>query len=822
MASRVMYYLRVRVDEPDEDNVGADSVEVRAPFPDLEMTFVDLCSRNRSTNPPRTAELETLSEAVQNQLHRCSQTDTILFRWPWLVQRDDESHRQQIRNWLSRLTENSGGEPVISGSSNVGVLQHRVGGSPILEWSSETFIYDYVLAMAREIELSALLKRGNAVWKPPSYHFRLPSGEHTDTFIRIAEAIRQPQDAYVLTCWLTENLKSGAGIVVDTGGLTPLLIQIESFLARFGFEIGPSVVLNEYPAGRAAVRSTLERALTIQANAITAVMSVSATGGLQRTMLDELDRLVRIDGTEYSFDVLVDRSKLSEKIASGVSNLENRSNIWLSLNDSAETTSSGSCEWCSSAEKAQLVAVDPRSYGATALPLPKLVMPNVDFAIAGQHFWERAGKFGARSIEVKPHPKSMAARGKRMVMPVRPIFEVLCQKDGLEEMVRERYEELAGEIDFLNTGLVIALDQDLATSNLPEFAGEGQVNLQESLRVVLTGVGIGHSVPVVSVSDLKADSGHAKTSDPRKSILLFSWGSVTGVSLRRMKVAVAEVLSNLGIERTVNALVFHGRASNPSEWSAQENQFRPGMLMRLWESCYPWASPLREELQLLDRTDLKSDQLSPPGKNFLKKRRGFLGQHGTFATKDDDWSPRFNLGGDNAHPEHVFWGMSRNNVHQKKVRGRSLYGSDLDCLSAYAAMGSVIHYTRQIEQPEAAPRWVMFDLGRIVRSYFDAVIICSILRWLQPGELWWAMDRDEPEAVSASVQFLLDQTEDRPELVLLVPELLLAAAQGKVPKAGHNIILEKGKQLLKRWREDPDLDEVCGALEVGSNLLTEG
>ena len=128
MASRVMYYLRVRVDEPDEDNVGADSVEVRAPFPDLEMTFVDLCSRNRSTNPPRTAELETLSEAVQNQLHRCSQTDTILFRWPWLVQRDDESHRQQIRNWLSRLTENSGGEPVISGSSNVGVGKLRNSG----------------------------------------------------------------------------------------------------------------------------------------------------------------------------------------------------------------------------------------------------------------------------------------------------------------------------------------------------------------------------------------------------------------------------------------------------------------------------------------------------------------------------------------------------------------------------------------------------------------------------------------------------------------------------------------------------------------------
>ena len=31
--------------------------------------------------------------------------------------------------------------------------------------------------------------------------------------------------------------------------------------------------------------------------------------------------------------------------------------------------------------------------------------------------------------------------------------------------------------------------------------------------------------------------------------------------------------------------------------------------------------------------------------------------------------------------------MSHHNVHQLNVRGRSLYGTELDCLSAYAAMG---------------------------------------------------------------------------------------------------------------------------------------
>ena len=120
-------------------------------------------------------------------------------------------------------------------------------------------------------------------------------------------------------------------------------------------------------------------------------------------------------------------------------------------------------------------------------------------------------------------------------------------------------------------------------------------------------------------------------------------------------------------------------------------------------------------------------------------------------------------------------------THQQFVRGRSLYGKELDCLTAYAAIGSAINHTRFTQKAQAAPRWVMFDMGRIVRSYFDAVIICSMMRWMLPGELWWA-ERDEPDEICASVQFLLDQAADLREQVLLVPELLLACAQGKVPK----------------------------------------
>jgi len=111
----------------------------------------------------------------------------------------------------------------------------------------------------------------------------------------------------------------------------------------------------------------------------------------------------------------------------------------------------------------------------------------------------------------------------------------------------------------------------------------------------------------------------------------------------------------------------------------------------------------------------------------------------------------------------------------------------------------------------------MFDMGRIVRSYFDAVIICSMIRWMLPGELWWA-ERDEKEEVRASVQFLLNQAADHGEQVLLVPELLLACAQGKIPQHAHKDVRDRAEQLLQEWPTDERFDLARGALEVGLKL----
>jgi hypothetical protein len=100
------------------------------------------------------------------------------------------------------------------------------------------------------------------------------------------------------------------------------------------------------------------------------------------------------------------------------------------------------------------------------------------------------------------------------------------------------------------------------------------------------------------------------------------------------------------------------------------------------------------------------------------------------------------------------------------------------------------------------------------------VITCSAIRWLQPGELWWGAANDDADSVRDSVAYLLDQAIDGiEEQVLLVPELLLAAAQGKVPTGAHDVVLERAELLSAAWPHEPEFSEARGAVEVGMKLL---
>ena len=830
------YYVRVDIDDTPEDRAQDNSQLVETRDEQLDLTFVDLYTRLRTAYSPGHGQIEDLTGAIQDHLHLCSRTNLIVFRWPWLLNPDQDPHVEEIDTWIRRLTGYDGSAPVLGPSIRVGVIQHQVSRQPIHRWgrwSPEEPEVGRILHQLRSVETEALLQKGNAIWQPKNYHYRLPSGEHSELFIRVADAINEPQDAYVMACWLSERLRERTGVVVDTGGMTPLIIQLESLLLQSGWAIGPTAILDAYPTGRPKVRQAIENAQH-DSTRVLAVLSVSSTGALQRTLMDELEQMA-VDGDaisklDHTLDVIIDRSGEDYPSAGVWSQDSAEPSYWLSLHRDAPTQSSGTCSLCRHPDKAPLVAVDPRNYGEMALPGPHLVMPDIRHARTSQLFWERVAEFRGRAIEVNPHPSSRGARGKRTALPVRPIFEVICQPEGLQELVQRQREQYGLNGCLEQTSLVIAASHDLCEVELSDIFGSINVDLEESLRCVLAGIGLDPSTPIVrwesNTSDpvlareplgaeLQAQIASLHSND---AILIFSWGSVTGLTLREMKLSIADALQNARRDLEVNGLVFQARLSHPKEWSAQQNQFSPGVLESMWKSYFPWTSPIADEGRLLDGLYLRHDEASQSAQHFLECRRQFLNMHATYTGENDDWSPRFELSDNEAHPEHIFWGMSRENVHQLNVRGRSLYGRELDCLTAYAAIGSAVNFTRFNEQPQAAPRWVMFDMGRVVRSYFDAVITCSVIRWLLPGELWWA-ERDEPDEIRASVQFLLDQAGDHSEQVLLIPELLLACAQGKVPRLAHSLVQERGTELLERWPSDERFKMPRGAVEIGLRLL---
>lgn len=830
------YYVRVDIDDPATNGANNEPNPVDVPGYRNGLTFVDLHTSLRTQNAGTDAQNEALTNAIQDRLQLIAQTDRILFRWPWIIGPEEEPHSAQINNWIKRLTDRNGGEPVLPHRTEVGVIQHRIAGEPVLSWAPEPPTDGGGhLRHARSIELAYLLRRYNAIWEPTSYHYRLPSGEHTDAFVRVADAIHEPQDAYVMVCWLSRKLRPESGIVVDTGGLTPLLIQIESLLARVGLKIGPTSILPAYPTGRTSVRQTVENARTDTSPNIVAVLSVSSTGTLERTLTDELERVAESDGVDYSLDVMVDLTHVKEPVEPRT-NISNKADSWFKQKRDSASRSSSSCEMCRSSDKSPVVAIDPRTYGAMTLPSPHLVMPDIHNAMAGQLFWERARATRGIAIEANPHPSSKSARGKRVALSVRPIFELIARPEGLSDMVKQRWETLSedwGGQDktssdqeplnrvFQRTALIVASSHDLATAKTPEFAGKGDIDFEASVRLVIEGIGLDKDLPIVAPDgdELAQRLADLESGD---AILIFAWGSVTGLTLRHLKLAVADALRAKAKELSVNGLVFHARPSTLGEWESQQNQFRPGSLACLWSSYFPWHSPLRDEGQLIDRPEIDDPCLSESASHFLRERQQFLSTHSTFMDRDDDWSPRFDRGDNAPHPEHIFWGMSRHNVHQAKVRGRSLYGRDLGCVSAYAAMGSVINYTRLNERPAAAPRWVLFDMSRIVRSYFDAIITCSIIRWLQPGELWWGTDRDDGDAVIDSVTFLLSQATSLKEQVLLVPELLLAAAQGKVPTLAHATIQRLAREISSSWPNELGFNIARGSVELGLWLIDNG
>jgi hypothetical protein len=263
--------------------------------------------------------------------------------------------------------------------------------------------------------------------------------------------------------------------------------------------------------------------------------------------------------------------------------------------------------------------------------------------------------------------------------------------------------------------------------------------------------------------------------------------------MQQLLVGVHDVLETTGDRDTmkVGGIVMHARPETDREWTVLRNAYT--RIEALWLTPLPLRSPFEEEELLLAYVPL--DEAESGASDYLKGRLAFCRDN------DADWPRRVATHPPApVDPHAVFWGMPLDGSAATGWSGRdhpvlrpgSRFGHCIRATTTFAAVGSAMQRARLNAPTWTAPAWHQFEMPAILRSYFDPPIVAAILRWLEPHEAWWG-DREE-DAGNVVAEALARATDD--DRKILLPELLLAAALGKVPKSGRDLLLSEADHYI--------------------------
>lgn len=656
---------------------------------------------------------------------------------------------------------------------SVGLLHQPCGQDPWIETIQGTPTQDW--RRARRIELLALLEAGRSIWRPENYHYRLPSGEHAGTFVKVGDAIREPEDAVVLASWLARRMSPGLSFVLDTGTLSAIAEAARRRMREASLELGGVAVLDRYPLTDVDVIAAIEHAAGGQ-GAVCALLSINSSGGVR----DRLYRALLVRDTAYggtSMEVLADRGRaLSE------SGFETWADLELREVGSPDKPSEHSCELCRDSDRAPLVPIDPTTFDGR-LPLQvRLLMPATTPPRRAAVLWERAMAVGAVSVEAE---SSTAVRAHRLDPRMGVVVdmglllddEIFARKtaERLIEVMAEHGENQQPFFEVEPNNCLVLIPRH--EHEMPNFA----VFLER-----LGGVFDGCSVEPFDVGSEFPETLKAAVLEA-KQIIAFSLGMVTGTSLQRALVGIQSSRTDHP-DYKLGGLVIHARPATSREWETLKNSYS-GVLRAAWLTLLPRASPLADELAVLQQVDV--DDLSE--------------------SAADQYEVRSDLcsGGAGKGPQPVFWGCDAS----QHLTPNSIFGQRLDVTTTYAAVGAALAHARAKAAARSAPEQRVFDMAAMLRSYYDPLIVAAFLRWLAPHEVWWGWQkRDAEQTVTALLNRASHDESD--ELCVLVPELLLAGAQGKLPEAAERIVVDQAERI--DWEAYPN---ARGAAELGLHLM---
>ena len=630
-----------------------------------------------------------------------------------------------------------------------------------------------ILERARAVELEALLEFGQAIWRPTTYHYRLITGEHAEAYVKLSDAIREPRDAEVMASWLHRFIANDMGFVFDTGTMTPIAQALRLAAATAGCELGPIEMLDNYPRTGVDVDAIVDR-VSGDPGLIVAVLSVSSTGTLLERVLGALDR----KGSSLTVGrvvVLVDKSG---RPSQGVDR-------WTPLAGQSPLVPPGPmdgsvCRLCRTPGRAQLVPINPFTYDAMFPTQLRQVVPDIRDPMANRALWEAAQRTDALAVERKGNTALRRFRSDKVPMGIvmrvgRLLADEGFRRDVLDHVARcQRAEGMSA-----NSDLVLVPEHEAAEDGFPAF--------WEVVGPVLAPAA---DVPVTFPTAGTFDDNLRERIRAATSILVFQLGTVSGATLQRALVGIQSTRYDL-TSFELHAFVVHLRPATSREWESIRNSYghvgRQPQLRYAWKSILPDRSPLREERALLKSSDL--GLLNDDAKAFVDARMNLCaGQY---------------VGDRPA----VLWGSTPDSV----LTPNSIYGQRLDAVSTYVAVGSAMG-AALVDPGRTTPEFRVFEMAAMARSYYDPIILGCFLRWIRPHEVFWGWTARE---AATTAHHMLDRAEPAHRHIL-VPEMLLAAAHGKLTRDAALVTVASAAEL--RARDDIPQD-VAAAVDVGRALI---
>jgi hypothetical protein len=479
------------------------------------------------------------------------------------------------------------------------------------------------------------------------------------------------------------------------------------------------------------------------------------------------------------------------------------------------------CHDCGDKERSRVVSISPRSFNALTQSEPRIEMPDRSDGYRNYGLWEAyesanrerpdmqtpsfAGRLrerGESELAVYFEPAALLGASTRDRVYKRATAMVARNAKN-----RQRDENRAQSILKRQAKCALWLIDEVDAKAILSREDPGidrDVHLQRIVSDLRRAMKFRNIVNLrVEIVDGKDQERIEKLRDLLKldakkygKVLLFSSGVRRGTTLQRLLVDIQDAWRPLGTEfdgeLEVHSLVLHAHPSDPSVWAALRNAFSGSdgsRLAALWLTYLPEGrSPqLEASRNVFGKIDTRN----------LDKRVQKLVQ---------------SLGVTSPDPS-LDWLLSGEKV---ELRRTSVYGDALSARVTLAAVGAAMHRIRCEARRSGAQSWFQFDLPRVFRSYFDALIHAAVLRWVQPSECWWGSEPSECVAVLAEVE-----AQDPDGWKFLLPELCLAAAQGKVPEEGMHALRSACYRIIEKseWTKEEQEFVALGLSMVDQALL---